>query len=159
RIEALARIHLLAPRPRNHPRVRRRVHVRAPFHQRLPTAPRPPPPPLPPPPHARPARAPRAPPPPPPLPPPPPPPPRLLMPLQRALRAVHLDPQLVLPAVRDLRRRHGAEGAVLVADGGDAVVVQGSALLERLEHTRHLIGQQAGDVAADVVGVRADVAE
>src|SRR5207302_7761691 len=51
------------------------------------------------------------------------------------------------------------EGAVGVADGGGAVVVQLPAGLERPEQARHLLGDEAGDEAAEVVGVRADVAE
>ena len=52
-----------------------------------------------------------------------------------------------------------SEGAVLEADGGDTVVVERPTVLERLEQARHLVGQQPGDEAGQVVGVGADVAE
>src|SRR5262249_55214587 len=60
---------------------------------------------------------------------------------------------------RDLRSRHRAQGAVLVADGGTAIVVERPARLERLQQTGNLVGQEAGDETAEVVGMRADVAE
>src|SRR5262249_46698935 len=51
------------------------------------------------------------------------------------------------------------ERTVVEADGGDAVVVKRPTGLERLQETGDLLGQEPGDVAAEVVGVRADVAE
>ena len=61
--------------------------------------------------------------------------------------------------MRDLRRRHRAQGAVLIADDRRAVVVELAAGLEGLEVAGNLVGEQAGDEAAEVVGVGADVAE
>src|SRR5262249_23171312 len=83
----------------------------------------------------------------------------LLMPFERALRAINFDPEVVLPAVGYLRGRYRAEGSVGVADRGRAVVVELSPGLERLEQAGKLVGDQAGDEAAEVVGVGADVAE
>src|SRR6266852_27012 len=81
------------------------------------------------------------------------------MPFQSALGAVYLDPQVVLASVRNLRGGDGAEGALLIANGGDAIVIQRPPSLEGLEQAGNLVGQQASDEAAEVVGVRADVAE
>src|SRR5205823_1959394 len=82
-----------------------------------------------------------------------------LMPLERPFRAIDFDPQIVLAAMRDLGCGHSAESAVLVADGGGAIVVELAAGREDLEQARHLIGQQAGDEPAEVIGVGADVTE
>src|SRR5262249_56247815 len=80
------------------------------------------------------------------------------MPLDRGLGAVDLDPEVVLATVRDLRGGHRAEGAVLVADGGAAVVIELAAGLEGLQQTGNPVRQKAGDESAEVIGVRADVA-
>ena len=61
---------------------------------------------------------------------------------------------------RDLRGGDGAQRAVLEADDGGAVVVERAARRRTSSSwQRDLLGQQAGDEAAEVVGVRADVAE
>src|SRR5207248_4746575 len=75
------------------------------------------------------------------------------------LGPVDLDEQVVLPAVADLAGRDGAQRPVLVADRGDAVVVELAALGEGLEQAANLLRPQPGDVPAEVVGVGADVAE
>src|SRR5207248_11772476 len=83
----------------------------------------------------------------------------LLVPLDRLLRPVDLDEDVVLAAVADLAGGDGAERAVLVPHDRRAVVVERPPRLERLEDAGDLLRQKPGDVAAEVVGVRADVAE
>ncbi len=67
-----------------------------------------------------------------------------LVPLERALRAVDLDQQVVLAAVADLRGRDGAERAVLEADHGGAVVVELAGPARTIFRWQlDLLGQQA----------------
>lgn len=83
----------------------------------------------------------------------------LLPPLNRPLRAVDLDEQVVLTAVRNLTGGDGAESAILKANDRVAVIVELPPRLESFQIARDRFGQQAGHVAAEVVGVRRDVAE
>ncbi len=83
----------------------------------------------------------------------------LLVPFEARLRAVDLDPHVVLAAVADLRGGHGAERPILIADDGVAVVVERSRWLEDLEVRADLVRQQASHRPAKVIGMGADVAE
>ena len=82
-----------------------------------------------------------------------------LPPLDRPFGAVDFDEQVVLAAVADLAGRDGAQGAVFEADRGMAVVVELATGLENLQVATDRFGEQAGHVAGQIVGVRADVAE
>ena len=60
-----------------------------------------------------------------------------LMPFERALRAVDLDPDVVLAAVAEICDAVTVPSAPLrVADDGGAVIVERPALLERLQRGR-----------------------
>jgi hypothetical protein len=82
----------------------------------------------------------------------------LLVPLEPGLRAVDADVEVVLVADADLRGVQHALRAALVAHEDVAVVVELAALHEGREVGAERIDVQAGDVAREVFGVRADVA-
>src|SRR5439155_17863550 len=83
----------------------------------------------------------------------------LLMPFERSLGPVHFNPDVILPAMRDLRGCHGAKGAIAKAEDRRAVIVKDATTLECLEHAGNLLRNQAGDKAAEIVSVSADIAE
>ena len=83
----------------------------------------------------------------------------LLLPRERAFRAVNADVQVVFLAAGNLRAMQNPFRTTLVAQQQVCIILQFAARNERCEFRAQRINLQARDVAAEIFRVRADVPE
>src|SRR5579875_3431578 len=72
-----------------------------------------------------------------------------LMPFQCPLGAVNLDPEIVFPAMRNLRRGDGAQRPVVITNDSCTVIVKRAAWLEYFQVAGNLLRQQSSDEASE----------